>query len=376
MWTFTSDKQWSALTHQFPEIRDMMGVVQDPRHHAEGDVATHTKMVLANLIEQTGYKSLSTGNQEIVWVSALLHDVEKRSTTVVESDGTITSKGHAKRGERTVREMLYVAKNTDSSVPFFVREQICKLVRYHGLPLWIFEKSDPLKTLLQVSLEVNTQWLTMLARADIRGRICTDQADLLYRVDLFEEFCRENQCWGKARSFASPVARFHYFSRDNAHPDYEPFGEATYEVVLLSGLPGSGKDTFIARHLADWPVISLDTYRRKLKISPTDKQGTSRVVQLAEEEAKALLRSRTSFVWNATNLTRQVRQQLVDLFTTYKAQVRIVYLEVPYQQLIRQNRDREHVVPEAILQRMMQKLEIPAVWEAHQVDYIVPALEL
>ncbi|WP_332368036.1 ATP-binding protein [Spirosoma telluris] len=142
--------------------------------------------------------------------------------------------------------------------------------------------------------------------------------------------------------------------------------------MLLSGLPGSGKDTFIARHLADWPVVSLDTYRRKLKISPTDKQGTSRVVQMAKEEAKALLRSRTSFVWNATNLTHQLRQQLVDLFTTYKARVRIVYVEVPYRQLIRQNRERDHIVPDDVLQRMMARLEIPAVWEAHQVDYVVP----
>ncbi|MVM34031.1 AAA family ATPase [Spirosoma sp. HMF4905] len=372
MWTFTNDKQWSALIHHFPEVRDMAGVVQDPRHHAEGDVATHTQMVMNCLAEQADYESLSTDSQEILWTAALLHDVEKRSTTVVEPDGSITSKGHARRGERTAREMLYVAHHILSPAPFFKREQICKLIRYHGLPLWIFEKPDPLKTLLQVSLEVNTHWLTMLARADVQGRLCTDQADLLYRVDLFEEFCREANCWGQPRSFASPSARFHYFSRDDAHPDYEPFGEAACEVVLLSGLPGSGKDTFVSRHLADWPVVSLDTYRQRLKISPTDKQGTSRVVQLAKDEAKALLRSQTSFVWNATNLTRQLRQQLVELFVTYKARVRIIYLEVPYQQLVRQNRDREHVVPNDVLQRMLQRLEIPSVWEAQQVDYILP----
>lgn len=350
----------------------MAGVVQDPRHHAEGDVATHTQMVLTSLTEQADYSLLSVSDREILWTAALLHDVEKRSTTVVEPDGTVTSKGHARRGERTARKLLYVADHLVSPTPFFEREQICKLVRYHGLPLWIFEKPDPLKTLLQVSLDVNTHWLTMLARADVQGRICADQADLLYRVDLFEEFCRESHCWAQARSFASPVARYHYFSRDDAHPEYEPFGEASFDVVLLSGLPGSGKDTFIARHFADWPVISLDTYRRKLKISPTDKQGTSRVVHMAKEEAKALLRSRTSFVWNATNLTRQLRQQLVDLFTTYKARVRLVYVEVPYRQLVQQNRERDHVVPSDVLQRMMERLEIPAVWEAHQVDYLVP----
>ncbi|MBD2700275.1 AAA family ATPase [Spirosoma sp. BT702] len=372
MWTFTNDKQWAAMARRFPEIRDMAGVVQDPRHHAEGDVAIHTQLVLSALTNYTSYQSLPVDSQELVWTAALLHDVEKRSTTVVEPDGSVTSRGHARKGERTVRELLYTGYRLDTSPSFVEREQICKLVRYHGLPLWIFEKPDPLKTLLQASLEVNTEWLTMLARADVLGRICTDQADLLYRIDLFEEFCRDNQCWGQPYPFVSDEARYYYFTHETAYPDYVPFPEAGSEVVLLSGLPGVGKDTFIAQHLSDWPVISLDTYRRKLKISPTDKQGTSYVVHLAKEEAKTMLRSKTSFVWNATNLTRQLRQQLIDLFTTYKAQVRLVYLEVPHQQLVRQNETREHVVPGDVLDRMFQRLEIPALWEAHDVQYFVP----
>jgi predicted kinase len=369
MWTFTTDKQWAALANRFPEVRDMADVAQDPRHHAEGDVATHTQMVLASLTDQADYKALSADNQELLWTAALLHDVEKRSTTIKESDGSITSRGHARRGEHTTRELLYTGSYSIMPAPFFEREQICKLVRYHGLPLWIFEKPDPLKTLLQVSLEVNTQWLTMLARADVMGRICTDQSDLLYRIDLFEELCRDNQCWGEPYPFISDAARFHYFSHDTAYPDYEPFPEEGSEVVLLAGLPGAGKDTFATRYLSDWPVISLDNYRRKLRIDPADRQGTSYVVHLAKEEAKTLLRSRKPFVWNATNLTRQLRKQLIDLCTKYKARVRLIYIEVPYQQLIQQNRNREHVVPDEAFHRMIQRLEVPAIWEAHQVDY-------
>lgn len=101
---------------------------------------------------------------------------------------------------------------------------------------------------------------------------------------------------GQSYPFISNSARFQYVNHDNTHPDYEPFTEAGSDVVLLSGLPGSGKDTFVAHHLTNWLVISLDDYRRKLKISPTNKQGTSRIVQLAKEEAKVMLRNQTSFV--------------------------------------------------------------------------------
>ncbi|WP_420150230.1 AAA family ATPase [Spirosoma sp.] len=372
MWTFTTDKQWTALTNQFREIRDMADVVQDPRHHAEGNVAVHTQLVLSALVADKQYQWLRPDDQELLWTAALLHDVEKRSTTVIEPDGSITARGHARKGEHTVREMLYTGYRLASVPDFKTREQICKLIRYHGFPLWIFDKPDPQKALLQLSLDVNTEWLAMLARADVRGRVCADQADLLYRIDLFEEFCRENQCWGQRYPFISDAARFHYFSHDTSYPDYQPFPEMGSEIVLLSGLPGSGKDTFVSRYLADWPVISLDNYRRQLKISPTDKQGTSRVVRLAREDAKGMLRKQTPFVWNATNLTRQIRQQLIDLFTTYKAQVRLVYIEVPYQQLIQQNEDREHVVPDDVLYRMFQRLEIPSAWEAHEVQYFVP----
>ncbi|SUC46446.1 Uncharacterised protein [Providencia stuartii] len=57
------------------------GVPQDALHHAEGDVATHTQMVLAALEALPEYQQLPVLQQNIVWAAALLHDVEKRTTT-------------------------------------------------------------------------------------------------------------------------------------------------------------------------------------------------------------------------------------------------------------------------------------------------------
>lgn len=365
MWTLTKHKDWAALATLLPEINDMHGVVQDPIHHAEGDVATHTQLVLTALTSLPEYAHLSPQEQEILWAAALFHDIEKRSTTILEADGRVTSPGHTRRGELTTRALLYKVIPT----PFAIREQICKLVRYHGLPLWVFDKQDPLKALLQASQEVDLRLLTLLATADILGRICPDQAELLYRIQLFAEYARDNQCWGQPRPFASNLSRFEYFQKADRSPDYAAFDETVSEVVMLAGLPGTGKDTYIGQHLADWPVISLDNFRRMHRIDPTDREGTGFVVQLAKEEAKAKLRSRTPFVWNATNLTRQLRQQQIDLFASYRARVRLIYLEVPYARLLQQNRNREYVVPSDALERMIHKLEVPAIWEAHEVIY-------
>lgn len=362
-WMLVNSKEWGHLERTFSWVADMNGVPQDERHHAEGDVAVHTQMVLKEI------QSISSGydviRQEILWAAALLHDVEKRSTTVVEDDGRITSRGHARKGEYSTRRILY----QDIPTPFYIREQIASLVRLHGLPLWLMERTDPRKVLLEASLRVEMKLLADLAKADVLGRICSDQQDLLDRIDFFAAYCEEQGCWNGKRSFPSVLSRFHYFNREDASPDYEPFDDCRSEVVMLSGLPGMGKDHYLKKNYADWQVVSLDNIRREHKLNPDDTSATGWAVQLAKEQAKVLLRRGQSFVWNATNITRQMRSQWIDLFVAYKAKVKIVYVEVPYKEWLKQNSKREEVVPEAVLLRLLDKLEIPLLSEAHEVEY-------
>lgn len=367
MWKIINTSDWKEIENTFDWIRDMNGVPQDPIFHGEGDVAVHTKMVLETLLSLPEYQALNEQDQQILFATALLHDVEKRSTTKVELDGRITSRGHAKKGEYTARTILY--KNIPT--PFPIREAIAKLVRYHGLPIWIFDKPNPQKALLQASLEVNTQHLAIFAKADILGRICPDQAELLYKVELFQSFCQEQKCYGQPRAFSTDLARFTYFQKEASSPDYVPFETTQNEVIMFCALPGTGKDTFIQKHYKDWPVVSLDIIRRAHKIAPTDSKANGKVAQLAKEQARVFLRKNQSFIFNATNLKRQLRSQWIDLFTTYGATVKIIYLEVPYTQLMQQNRNRAYVVPAKVMARMIGKLEMPSLAEAHQVEYLI-----
>ncbi|NCD68114.1 AAA family ATPase [Mucilaginibacter sp. R11] len=367
MWTFSNQKAWFLLEQRFDWLKRMNDVPQDPRYHAEGNVAIHTQMVLESLQKLPTFVALPEQDREILWAAALLHDVEKYSTTVIEADGSITSNGHARKGAQFSRQLFYM----DNPAPFAIREQIVGLVRYHGLPIWLFEKPDPLKALVKASMEINTQWLALLARADMLGRICEDQDEMLYRIDCFEALCQENDCWGKAREFSSDKAKMYYLQHDDAYLNYEPFEEPLAEVILMSGLPGAGKDSYIKKHYADWPLVSLDDIRVKKGILPTDKTGNGQVIQEAKEQARIYLRKHQSFVWNATNTTSQMRMQLIELFMLYKVKVTIVYLEVSHQNLHSQNRNREAIVPPIVLDKLAHKLEVPALWEAHHVVYHV-----
>lgn len=374
MWQFPTYQpnqpiDWDEIESRFQWFRDMKGVPQDPIWHAEGDVLTHTKMVVEALVALPDFEELDEQSKHILFAAAMLHDVEKRSTTTTEEiDGKerIVSPRHAKKGEFTARSILYI----DIPAPFEVREQVAKLVRLHGLPLWAIQKNDPNKEVIKASLVVNTKHLSMLARADILGRVCEDAEEMLLRIELFDELCRDNKCFGIQRHFDSNYGRFLYLNKPETSPDYVPFDDLKFDVYVMCALPGSGKDTYIKRNMS-LPVLSLDDIRREHKIDPIDKKKNGQVIQLGKEQAKVFMRARKSFVFNATNITAEMRGKWISLFVDYGARVKIIYIEVTYKTLLKQNHNRDHKVPEAVIHKMISKLEIPTPNEAHELAYHV-----
>lgn len=367
MWTISENKSWNYLEQQYDWVKRMHDTPQDARHHAEGNVAIHTQMVINALISLPAYHALDVQTQEIMWATALLHDVEKAGTTEILPDGSVVSPGHARKGEMTTRQILY----KEIPTPFAIREQIAKLVRFHGLPLWVFEKSDPAKALIIAALQVDVRLLALFAKADVLGRICPDQEDLLYKIECFEELCKEQQCWGQAPYFSNAHARMNYLQKADTDRSYVPFEKPKTKVVIMSGLPGAGKDTYVQKHYKNWPVVSLDAIRISMKIAPTDKSGNGRVIQEAKEQARVYLRNQQGFVWNATNITQSMREQLISLCIQYAAEIIVIYVEVPYKALFKQNSAREAIVPAGVMQRLVHKLEVPDITEAHEVVYAV-----
>jgi putative nucleotidyltransferase with HDIG domain len=360
--------EWERIQEQFAWIRAMGEVPQDALYHAEGDVLIHTRMVAESLIALEEWRALPAAEREVLFAAALLHDVAKPACTAIEFDGKITSKRHAQKGELLARELLWLGNDLEAPAPFKVREQIAKLVRHHGLPLWFLEKSSPAYAVMAASQTTRLDHLALLAEADVRGRICADQQELQERVELFRVFAQEQECYSGPRAFPSAQSRFQFFHSEGRDPTYAAYDDTRCEVVLMSGLPGAGKDTWIQEHLPDWPVISLDRLRKELRVSPDEAQGP--VVQAAKEQAREFLRKHQSFVWNATNVTRLLRSQLIDLFASYQARVRIVYIEAPFDEMLRRNSARPNHVPEAVMYSMLRKLEVPDLTEAHQVEWV------
>lgn len=356
---------WEGIHQEFDWVRAMSGCQQEPTYHGEGDVWIHTKMVCEAMAANRQWQSLEPPERAVVFAGALMHDVAKPVCTRVE-DGRLTSRGHSKRGEIMTREILWRL-----SMPMLMRERVVNLVRYHQAPFFLLDRPHSQRMLFAMSQTTRCDHLALVTEADARGRICADQQRLLDNIALFTQYSAEQECLSRPRPFPSDHSRFLYFRREDRAPDYLAFDDTTCEVVLLSGLPGVGKDYWVARHLPGWPVISLDELRREMKIAPTDKQGP--VVARAREIARQYLRRQQSFIWNATNLSRQVREHSINLCAAYRARIRIVYLEVSQARLFAQNRERRDSVPPEVIRKLMARWEVPDLTEAHQVDFYVDA---
>jgi putative nucleotidyltransferase with HDIG domain len=320
-------------------------------------------MVCEAMASFSTWRALDEGPRRVLFTAALLHDVAKPATRRLEHDGHVSFRGHSRRGAVMARAILW-----QMGVPFVVRERVCSLVRHHLKPFFLAESADCRRVALEVSQTARCDWLALLAEADARGRICRDPQRMLDNVALFAEFCREEGCLDRPWAFPSDHARFVYFREDNRSPDFAPHEEFGSEVVLISGMPGVGKDTWIRSQLPDWPVVSLDELREELEVDPAGEQGP--VLQAAREQARRHLRVKRPFVWNATNLSRQVRGECVRLFAAYRARIHTVYLEVSEETQRAQNRQRPYPVPEKVIARLLSRWEVPDLTEAHQVEHI------
>jgi len=342
---------------------------QDADYHGEGNVWVHTMMVVESLLTDDDYTALNHNERKVLLLAAILHDIAKPICTRVEN-GKIISPHHAVKGEIEARKLFYkhgFMKELFGELNFAEREQVCAMVRYHGLPLLFMEKGE--YVVYKASQEVAPKYLYILAKADVNGRISSCNTDNLEIIELFRDYCMENDCFEHAKAFPSASGRYGYFKNDSTDWSYAPYEKDKFLVYMMSGIPAAGKDTYISEHLQGIPVISLDDIRLEMGIDPSKNQGT--VVQEAKLRAKKFLARKESFVWNATNTTERLRTQIIDLFAGYNAMVNIIYVETPAIELFERNAKRAKPVPETVIHKLIDQLEVPKIWEGHALTHDV-----
>ncbi len=353
-----------AWAEKQPWSQAMMACAQDADWHAEGDVWTHTKMVCSELVALDEWWDLSDRQRTILLFTALFHDAAKPLTTTVDAvTGRTTSPKHAVKGEHLARGVL-----RDAGCDLALREEVARMVRFHGRPAFLLERDQPAHEVVRLSWLLTNELLYLFAIADTRGRTTAETTRPEENLHLWKMVADEYHCYSKPYDFANSHARFLFCRQKEPDLYYTPHEDFSCTVTVLAGLPGSGKDHWLGKNLPGMPVVSLDKIRSEMNVAPTDNQGE--VVQSAREQCREKLRSCTSFAFNATNIVRQTRQRWIDLFDKYRARIEIVYCEPPFDTILKRNAQRENVVPEEVIRKLAAKTEVPTWAECHELTLV------
>ena len=156
-----------VLRQILPELLPLVGCEQEPEWHPEGDVWTHTLMVIDKARELNG--DLDRPRRITIMLGAVCHDLGKPPTTAL-IDGRIRSLDHEQAGVEPTLSLLD-RLNIHTVDGFEVRAQVVGLVAHHLKP-GAFRKAANVTdgAFRRLAQKVDLELLGRLARADCLGR--------------------------------------------------------------------------------------------------------------------------------------------------------------------------------------------------------------
>jgi len=154
-----------VFNQQMTELKDLRDTIQRDDFHAEGDVFTHTKMVIDEAA-RVSKRFEREKDRHIIMLSALLHDIGKPATTNERG----LSHGHSEAGTEPARQFLE-RLTTDKEII----DTVVQIVELHLVPLQYHHQREELKdsTLRRMINKHGTHFLNLLSavsEADALGR--------------------------------------------------------------------------------------------------------------------------------------------------------------------------------------------------------------
>ncbi len=157
-----------VVARLWPTLEALATCPQDPEWHPEGDVWTHTCLV----VDQAAMRkaAFTYPEQVSLMLGALLHDIGKPPVTGV-VDGRIKSPGHEAAGVPLATDILD-ALQVHTLEGYAVRNQVLALVAWHMLPGAWWKAPEPVSdgAFRRLARKVDMVLLARFSEADCNGR--------------------------------------------------------------------------------------------------------------------------------------------------------------------------------------------------------------
>lgn len=177
---FEEMKKMNQLDDWFLHLTDLIGLVQPPKYHPEGDVWNHTMLVLDSAASLRDKAENPLG----LMLAALTHDLGKITATTVEN-GEIHAYGHAKLGEPFVKAFLDQITNETKLIRY-----VRNMTTLHMLPYEVAREHRGKKATNHLfDQAISPSDLLLLSTADQMGK---GSGRIIHE---YEEFLQERLSW-------------------------------------------------------------------------------------------------------------------------------------------------------------------------------------
>ena len=135
------------------------------------------------------------------------------------------------------------------------------------------------------------------------------------------------------------------------------------KLIIMVGLPGSGKDTIIKKQYKDYIIMSSDELRKEL-YGYEDQTHNQEVFTELHRRVKESGKKGLNIVYNATNLNRDRRVGLCNDMKKYFDRIEVVVTIASIETILKRNKTREERhLPEEKLKQMIKSIQLPTYYE-------------
>lgn len=132
-------------------------------------------------------------------------------------------------------------------------------------------------------------------------------------------------------------------------------------LILLVGIPGSGKTTYAEKYIKENPNtvhLSSDKIREELWGNEATQGDNNEVFSLMQSRAIDALNNGQGVVYDATNVTRKDRSYIIALCPKF-AKIECHIIWAPIETCIERDAARKRTAGKAVLDRMLKRFQAP-----------------